>query len=178
LDSILETGRLLLKAKEELDEHGAWLPMIRSHLPFGPNMAQRLMKIARNPILSNTAHAPFLPAHSETLYQLTRLDGKRGEGTLLAKIEDGTITSNTKRKDVIAWMRNSEETDDDDLPKRTTARRTSYIDFLKTLTAKEREDELLEFRTAIGALGLKIEVEKPPPTIDGTLAKDDGQGCK
>jgi hypothetical protein len=155
LDSILETGRLLLKAKEELDEHGAWLPMIRKHLPFGPNMAQRLMKIARNPILTNTARAPFLPAHSETLYQLTRLDEKLGEGTLLAKIEDGTITPKTKREEVTAWLNPPSDGD----PPPTIAKRNGYIDFLKTLKRKERVEELAAFFTAIGAL-VSLHTEK------------------
>ena len=155
LDSILETGRLLLKAKAELDEHGAWLPMIRKHLPFGPSMAQRLMKIASNPELTKTAHAPFLPAHSDTLYQLTRLDAKHGDGTLLAKIKDGSVTPNTQRKQVIEWLRPAPE----GAPPRKITKRNGYIDFLKTLTRKEREEELAAFLTAIGAL-VSLHTEK------------------
>jgi hypothetical protein len=155
LDSILETGRLLLKAKEELDEHGAWLPMIRKHLPFGADTAQKLMAIARNPVLTNTAHARFLPARSDTLYQLSRLDAKRGEGTLLAKIKDGTITPKTKREEVTEWLKPPSGGD----PPRTIAKRNGYIDFLKTLTPKERVEELAAFLTAIGAL-VSLHTEK------------------
>ena len=35
LSSIFETGRLLNQAKADLDQHGAWLPLLRSkQLPF------------------------------------------------------------------------------------------------------------------------------------------------
>jgi hypothetical protein len=104
LDSILETGRKLNQANEEMP-YGLWLAMVKSELPFGPDTAQRLMAIANNPVLVNTGHARFLPPHYETLYALTRLDKKLGAGTLEAKIQSGEITPATQRKEVQAMLR-------------------------------------------------------------------------
>jgi hypothetical protein len=44
--AIIETGRLLVQAKDCL-EHGQWLEMVRAELPFAERTAQRLMAIAR-----------------------------------------------------------------------------------------------------------------------------------
>jgi hypothetical protein len=84
--NIIETGRLLIEAKDDIG-HGAFQEMIRSQLPFGPGTAQRLMQIAENKILSNTAHAPLLPASWMTLYELAKLP-KRGID-LQVLIEEG-----------------------------------------------------------------------------------------
>jgi hypothetical protein len=41
-----------------------------------------------------------------TLVELTKLDAKLGEGTLVAALEDGTINQRTQRKDVVAmWQK-------------------------------------------------------------------------
>jgi hypothetical protein len=74
--SIIETGWLLTEAKTALD-HGEWLPMVESDLPFQRNTAQRLMKIAADSRLANRAHVPLLPPSWGTLYELSvahRLD--------------------------------------------------------------------------------------------------------
>src|SRR5580658_8460986 len=55
--SIIETGRLLTEAKAALD-HGEWLPMVESDLPFQRNTAQRLMKIAADSRLANRVRDP------------------------------------------------------------------------------------------------------------------------
>ena len=63
--SIIETGALLLEAKDKV-EHGVE-EMIERELPFGPRAARMLMDIARNPILSDRTHgsvfAPTVVAH-------------------------------------------------------------------------------------------------------------------
>jgi hypothetical protein len=95
LASILETGHNLIEAKDEL-EHGEWLQMVKNELPFGEDTAERLMKIARSPVLSNSAHGRSLPASWRTLYELARLP----EDLLEQKIEAGEVTPRTERKDV------------------------------------------------------------------------------
>jgi hypothetical protein len=104
VENIIDTGRLLIAAKDEL-KHGSFETMVQSELPFGPDTAQRLMVIARHPILSNAAHAPLLPPSWMTLYELTKLDDKLGDGTLQKKIKDGSITPRLERKDVVAMTR-------------------------------------------------------------------------
>jgi N6-adenosine-specific RNA methylase IME4 len=95
-DGIFEVGRLLIEAKEELP-HGEFLLMIEAELPFGEDTAQRLMAIARDAWLTNAAHARYLPASRETLYQLTTVpieDRERG-------IADGIIRPDMERRDVV-----------------------------------------------------------------------------
>jgi hypothetical protein len=93
--SIIETGRLLTEAKAALD-HGEWLPMMESDLPFQRNTAQRLMKIAADSRLANRAHVPLLPPSWGTLYELTKLD----DDTFDQKLRDGSINPEMQRKDV------------------------------------------------------------------------------
>lgn len=94
-DGIMECGRLLVEAKEQLD-HGQWLQLIDSQLPFKANTAQRLMKISTDERLTNAAHAPFLPRSRETLYELTKLPTEVFE----QKIADGTIHPEMQRSDI------------------------------------------------------------------------------
>jgi Protein of unknown function (DUF3102) len=96
--SILETGRLLIEAKESL-KHGQWREMVELHLPFKKDVAQRLIAIARSPILSKADHDRLLPPSYQTLYELTKLP----ETELETKIADGTINPKTERKDVTKW---------------------------------------------------------------------------
>lgn len=94
-DGIMECGRLLTKAKAQLD-HGQWLQMIESELPFKADTAQRLMKISTDERLTNAAHARFLPRSRETLYELTKLSTEVFE----QKIADGTIHPEMQRSDI------------------------------------------------------------------------------
>jgi hypothetical protein len=93
--SIIETGALLLEAKDKV-EHGEFEEMIKRELPFGPRAARMLMDIARNPILSDRNHGSVLPPSWRTLYELTRVPAD----VLIAKIEDHTINPEMERKDV------------------------------------------------------------------------------
>jgi hypothetical protein len=110
--NIIETGRLLIEAKDDIG-YGGFQEMIRAELPFGPNTAQRLMQIAEDPVLSNAAHAPLLPASWMTLYELTKLP-KRGVD-LEVLIEERAIHPKLERKDVRALLppRKPEQRDDD-----------------------------------------------------------------
>jgi hypothetical protein len=100
VESIIAVGRLLTKAKADL-VHGEWGRMFNDELiPFGPNTAQRLMAIAANPELSNTAHAPFLPPSWTSLYELTKVEPERLHGAF----KDRIITPDMKRSDVAALL--------------------------------------------------------------------------
>ena len=97
VSSIFETGNLLEAAKAELP-HGEWLKMIKDELPFGRNVAQRLMIVAENENLRNGAHAPYLPVSWMTLYELSKLTEEQfGNG-----IETKVINPRMERKDVLA----------------------------------------------------------------------------
>ena len=116
------------------------------------------MKIASHPVLSNTAHARYLPPHWMTLHALTKLD----ESTLKAKIQDGTITPKTQRKDVAKLLRPEKV---NTRLNRTTKTRHNYIRFLKSLNKQERYLELMDLQTAVGGLGITIAVTVPEEVL-------------
>src|SRR5260221_9439189 len=68
--SIIERGRVLIEAKEEL-AHGSFEATTKRH--FDIRTAQCLMKITRHPVLSNANHGSLLPPSWRTLYELTKL---------------------------------------------------------------------------------------------------------
>jgi hypothetical protein len=97
IEGIIRTGKLLLAAKKALDR-GTFISMIRSDeaLPFNERTAQRLMKIAEHPVLTNATHVSRLPTSWGTLYELSKAKPK----LLEAKIQDGTITPRLERSQV------------------------------------------------------------------------------
>jgi hypothetical protein len=99
VEAILETGRLLIEAREGPNKlpHGQFEAMVKLKLPFNERTAQRLMEIARHPVISNATHVSLLPPSWGTLYELTRVPNE----ILLTKIKDGSITPKTERRDVI-----------------------------------------------------------------------------
>jgi hypothetical protein len=72
LEAIIDTGKLLLEAKEALS-HSKWSPFVKDYLRFKLRTAERLMAIAQDSRLTNPTHAPYLPPHWTTLYVLTQL---------------------------------------------------------------------------------------------------------
>ena len=74
------------QAKRALD-HGLFLKMIEAELPFSADTAQRLMRIARHPVLSDAANSRHLPPNWTTLSELTQLPAALTQ----AKIKTGEI---------------------------------------------------------------------------------------
>jgi hypothetical protein len=70
--AFVETGRQLVEAKRALG-HGAFMRMVETELRFSASTAERLMAIARHPVISDSAHAPILPPSWTVLYELARL---------------------------------------------------------------------------------------------------------
>ena len=104
VESILAAGMHLADAKKALP-HGQWERMFTGHpeavehpVRFSVGTAQRLMKIASNPVLSKTAHGAAFPTNWRTLYELTKLEPDR----LMEAIRDGKVTPEMERKDVKA----------------------------------------------------------------------------
>jgi hypothetical protein len=102
VSSIVETGQLLIKAKEAL-EHGEWGKMFEGDdkLPFGQETARQLMKIANHPVLSNSQYTGNLPASWYSLFTLTPLPPRQME----RYIADGTITAEITQEEAIALVR-------------------------------------------------------------------------
>ncbi len=81
VESILETGELLIAAKDALP-HGEFEIMVQDQLPFGPRMVRQLMQIARHPVLANRQYIAVLPASWATLAELSRVDASALEGAV------------------------------------------------------------------------------------------------
>jgi hypothetical protein len=93
---IIEVGDVLIAAKADLG-HGKWGELFASGaLPFGMDTAQRLMSIARNPWLVNTAKWRDLPASYRTLSELAKLTDQQ----LDAGLTKGIIQPEMKFDDV------------------------------------------------------------------------------
>jgi hypothetical protein len=93
IQSIVECGRLLIAAKDEL-KHGEFLKMIENNLPFKRSTAQAFMKIAADRRITNNQRAGCLPPHWSTLLKLTQL----ADAAFEARITDGTIHPGLERR--------------------------------------------------------------------------------
>lgn len=98
VESIVETGRRLIEAKERVG-HGRWLDTV-ALLPFSDRTAQALMQIGRHPDLSNPQHVAGLPAAWGTLAVLAQLP----EGEIPRRIEAGEITPELDRSTAQGWV--------------------------------------------------------------------------
>ena len=98
VESILETGRYLLEAQEELDKD-AFEAMCNQKLSFKASAVSKLMTIAEKTVFfSYRKKTPIpLPPNWVTLYQLSQLD----DATLQAKIADGTIHSKLEQREAV-----------------------------------------------------------------------------
>jgi Protein of unknown function (DUF3102) len=99
VQGIIDAGQHLAQAKEQVG-HGGWSEWLKDRLAMNPQAAQRLMAVARNPVLSNASHATFLPASSYALYVLSRAS----DGQLTKAIEAGVITPDMERRDAEKWI--------------------------------------------------------------------------
>ena len=99
-EAIIDTGRLLVKAKVDLP-HGEWGRMFNDGLvPFSIRSAQMLMAIAEHPAISNTNHGSYLPPSWGTLYELTKVPDR----ALANAFRDGLITPGMARREVKALL--------------------------------------------------------------------------
>ena len=98
VNSIIECGRLLIAAKDEL-KHGEFLKMIENNLPFKRSTAQALMKIAKDGRITKNQRG-CLPAHWSTLIKLIQLPDAAFE----ARIADGTIHPGLERRPAVEMI--------------------------------------------------------------------------
>jgi hypothetical protein len=98
VNSIIETGRILIEAKERVP-HGQWLTTIEL-LPFSEGTARKLMAIAEHPDLANRSHGNDLPASWTTLYILAQLP----PGEIPRLIESHQITPELERATAQEWV--------------------------------------------------------------------------
>jgi hypothetical protein len=152
VESIIETGKLLIEAKDKL-KHGEWQDMLQL-LPFGERTAERLMAIARHPVLSDATHVSVLPPSWGTLYELTRVP----DDLLLARIEDHTINPDMQRKDITAI------TDETGGRSKTGKRAKSKLRDESITTLSEENEDLREHIAELEAArecGVYIDGDEP-----------------
>lgn len=73
VEAIIRVGSELIAAKAALP-HGEFQKMIRRDLPFKERTAQKFMKIARHPFLSNASAWTHLPPEWTLLYRLSSFE--------------------------------------------------------------------------------------------------------
>jgi hypothetical protein len=94
-ETVIACGQIYIEAKEALPhgEFGKFTDLLQEKLRVSTRIAQMLMKIARNPVLSKTKFFSFLPGSYVTLHALTALP----DDLLEQMIADGSINSGTSR---------------------------------------------------------------------------------
>jgi hypothetical protein len=97
VEGIVAAGQHLRDAKDQLDHHGEWLPLLQ-RVGINERTAQRFMKIAANEVLANPTHWVGFPTFWRTLSEMATLP----TDILEAKIADGTITPKTTRAEIAA----------------------------------------------------------------------------
>lgn len=136
--SIVATGKNLIKMKKALG-HGNWQKLVGSgprglvpgKLDFGPRVAQMLMKIAKNPVLSNPQNFAHLPPQYPTLDALdafapdllqVMIDSgevhpalKLGEARALSHQRGGAEDFAKGFANIVRYLAREPEPDDDDV---------------------------------------------------------------
>ena len=95
VEGFVEAGRELQTAKAKLP-HGQFEDMLKTDLAMSPQMARKLMAIAKHPVISNRSHGSDLPPAWTTLYELTMVPTARLE----AMLKDHTIHPLMERAEV------------------------------------------------------------------------------
>ena len=96
LEAFFEVGDLLIAAKKKMG-HGNWTRMCETKLPFKIDTARRLMDIAADQWLRETAHGPFLPRSWRTLFELTQWSDE----CLTVALAQGLIFPEMTRADAV-----------------------------------------------------------------------------
>lgn len=95
----LEIGRHLNAAKATLP-HGEFLPMVARDLPFGPSVAQRLMKVAEA-VDAGVLPLRQMPQNYSVAYELVVLSPEEREQAT----EEGLLRPDVRRAEVTAFKR-------------------------------------------------------------------------
>ncbi len=99
-EKIIALGIALIEARQQL-EYADFEAMIERDLPFGPDHARRIMRIAADPRLSCASKHTDLPQAIEAMDELRKLDDTQFEGA----IASGTINPNMTVLDARAYVR-------------------------------------------------------------------------
>jgi hypothetical protein len=98
IDSIIQTGRDLAAAKDELS-HGDFVALVEHDLPFGPRTAQQLMAVSKDERITKTNSSSLLPASWRVLSALTSLS----DADFKTGVETGIISPDTSLRAADAY---------------------------------------------------------------------------
>jgi len=163
VENIMERGRLLREAKDEL-EHGSFEAMVKRHFDLGTARLYRI--VAAHPVISNRCHGNALPSSLRTLFELTKLPTE----VLQAKLKDGSINPTTERRHVTQWRRERRgqvEVDVEEIKRQTTA---------EQLKAAKAEIERLKARLEHAGGSLFDLANDTAEVIGKTLADNMSEG--
>jgi hypothetical protein len=143
---IFKTGEKLKKHKDALD-HGQFLRLFQKDehgkrlLDFGEDTAQRLMMIARNEVLSDTAIWRHLSPHWRTIYDIAKLP----PALIREMLDDGTIHPELKASELAKAV-------NDRRMKIVRARIADLVEAVKLLSEAERVAAMAEVADALNTL--------------------------
>jgi len=110
VEAIINLGQRLLEAKAAFGGYGDWLPLLRDKIRFGADRAERLMRIAQDPFLTNSANWPNLPPTISGLRALAGLkpDTKKKSETKtdwrITAMAEGRIWADMTVRDISALL--------------------------------------------------------------------------
>jgi hypothetical protein len=162
VEGIINVGRQLLAAKEAC-EQGEFSRLftgsenaVSEPVPFTLNTAERLMRIARTPALTNSAHVQSLPQSWGTLYELTRLSDEQ----IAASIMSGDIRPEMTRAQAASLyvepIDNGTRITQSQYDSRRTAA-TGIVRLPRWVTAMSRWADPAMYRYALGCLSIESD---------------------
>jgi hypothetical protein len=167
VEAIIAVGRHLIAAKEAC-EHGEFMRLFKESgdavsepLPFTVNTAERLMAVARHPVLSNPAHVQTLPQSWGTLYELTKVP----DAELILKLTGGEITTEMTRAQAAAMHADPIERSVDPLDAATHEIKLCVSRHERKLDSRERLTLIFKLRQ----LAEHVEFGLTHPPIGGDL---------
>jgi hypothetical protein len=98
---VLLIGRYLLDAKEKLTKHGEYEDFIKSHLPFGPEVARQIKAVAEAVYRTKRLNEAELPSSYSVAYHLTTLS----DDQLAAAREQGLAHEGVTRRQIIDFKK-------------------------------------------------------------------------
>jgi hypothetical protein len=168
VEGMVAAGQHLAQARCELGR-GRYGDMLRA-ANLHERTAERLMRIAESPVLTNPDYAARLPTSMRTLSELTRFPSPILEGYL----QDGTINVATERADVEKLLKEPKPThgsgSEFSQPVAEAAQSKPPVEQMEAKMARNAEEEA-------EALAEKIEAKERCSFCDEAAAKDLKLAC-
>jgi hypothetical protein len=159
VEGILNVGRQLIAAKEAC-EHGEFLRLFKGGddvvgepLPFTVNTAERIMAVARHPVLSKSAHVQSLPQSWGTLYELTKVP----EVDLAEAIATGKITAEITRSQAAALHADPVDNSQLHWAKNAAASAVGRVRVPRWIVALARWSDDRSYGYALGAVSIESD---------------------